>query len=125
LAAQFVQRTATLPRKKKHLNYKYVFQRFSGLPAVKYSPFSARHLRVYRTSSVLFCLLNQLSLTPAGNGGNLYGFLSTHFISSQRSPSSKTKQPTKIKITQGLLSLYTTHPAVKIEYVVNVENCYT
>jgi len=69
--------------------------RFSGLPAVKYSPFSAQHIRVYRTSSVLSCSLIQLSVTPTGNAGNSYGFLSMQFISSQRSPSSKTKPTTQ------------------------------
>lgn len=91
--------------------------RFSGLPTVT---FSAQHIRVYRTSSVLFCSPIQLSLTPVGNADNLYGFISMQFISSQRSPSSKT-EPTnqnENNVTATKLIHYT---IVKTEYEVNVK----
>jgi len=69
--------------------------RFSGLPAVKYSPFLARHITVYRTSSVLLCSLIQLSLPPAGNAGNLYGFHPVYHLTTQSVLKDKTTNQSK------------------------------
>jgi hypothetical protein len=98
--------------------------RFSGLPAVKYSPLTAQHVRVYSTSSGLFCSLIQLSLTPAGNADNFYGFLSMQFISSQRSPSPKTK-PTNQNGNNATVTKLIHYTIVKTEYEVNEKNYYT